>query len=184
MITPKGKSITMQITIRPLKITAALLFAIAGLGLTACSSEPDQEPETTAQAAPQPAPRDVPERRSREPRMTNAPEIDEVPVPRDTRYTFVPKLEGELEEDGLGLQVILDGSSKEAFEESLQWVAADASNTQYKQLERALRYLNTYDPRVMGDSDRMRQRVDGMTAEEVINLAHSLNQVRVSRSRD
>lgn len=171
----------MQNTIRPLKITAILVLAAAGLGLAACSSEPDQEPESATRSAPQPAPRDVPQRQSREPRMTNAPEFKDVPVPRDTRHTYVPRLEGELEEDGLGLQVILDGSSKDAFEESLEWVAADASRTQYNKLEQSLRYLNTYDPQIMGNADRMRQRVDGMTAEEVIELANTLTRKRAQR---
>lgn len=173
----------MQNTIRPLKITAVLALAAAGLILTACSSEPEQEPEAEARSAPQPAPRDVPQRQAREPRMNNAPEMEDVPPTRDARYTFVPKIDGELEEDGLGLQVILDGSSKQAFEESLEWVAADASQKQYSRLEMALRYLHTYDPQVMGSADRMHQRVDGMTAEEVINLAQTLNQERVSRRR-
>ena len=154
-------------------------FAIAAiLLLAACSSEP--EPERQAEQTVEAAPMQAPERtRSR---YTTSPVMEELPSPSNSsKYRFVPNTEGQLIQDGDGLQSVLDGSSVESFKESLSWIAADTSKEQYRRLESAIRFLNLYHPRTVGNDDAMREVLNGMTGEEVIALAARINHERRTR---
>ena len=86
----------------------------------------------------------------------------------------IPRLEGELGSEGYGMTMIVDGSSPEAFAESLKIIASDTSPEQYQALDSAIRYMKTYS---MGsrDLETFYQSLDGMTAEEIIERAHSRN---------
>ena len=86
----------------------------------------------------------------------------------DDPTLFLPDLEGSLESDGYGLDTVLDGSSIEAFRQSLEMVALDSTPEQYRQLESALkslRYLNL----AFQDLNVLYSHLDGMTGHEVID---------------
>ena len=87
---------------------------------------------------------------------------------------MVPNLEGRLEKDGLGLETIIDASSKKAYADSLAWIAEDVSAEQYKQLERSLRYIRVYDSSVLGNEQRFLELIDGKTGQELIDRASRL----------
>jgi len=172
----------MPIIRKPLVLSALTLSMIAALLLSGCSSEPEPtedavvEPETPAQTVAE----------STEPRpstTTNAPVMEELPSgSTGARHRFVPDVEGQLEAAGGGLQSIIDGSSPNAFNESLQWIASDTSAEQYRELESAIRFLNVYDPAVLGNDAKMRERLNGLTGQEVIDLAAQVSKQRSGRN--
>ena len=156
---------------------AALLIGLMALVLmTACSSEPEPEPAEEQVEAAEPAPAPTRTRRST---STNSPTMETLPTPESApRFRYVPDVDGQLTEDGLGLQTIIDGSSAESFRDSLTWIASDTSPQQYSELEQAIRFINNYDRRVLGNDERMRGVLDGLTGEEVIELAAEINSQR------
>lgn len=83
----------------------------------------------------------------------------------------VPRLEGSSEVDGHGLTMIVDGSSPEAFQESLELIANDTSKSQYERLHSALLYLRVYAPEGWSGLPDLYRSLDGMTGEEIIELA-------------
>lgn len=165
----------MMFEIRSKHRWAAVWTSLIALALmTACSSEPEPVEEQAEVAAEEPAPA-----QRRATRTTNAPVMEELPSPSSGNlYRFVPDVQGQLEEDGPGLVSTLDGSSAQAFKESLSWIAADTSPEQYAKLENSIRYINLYDPSVVGSDANMRQLLDGMTGEEVIRHADELERRR------
>jgi hypothetical protein len=106
-----------------------------------------------------------------------------MPSANEARYQFVPQVEGQLEEAGNGLDMIIDGSSEAAFNDSLATIAEFTSAEQYTSLERAIRFVNTYDPSILGNSSMMREKFDGMTAQEIIDTAAVLSAERYDRYR-
>jgi len=65
--------------------------------------------------------------------------------------------------------MIIDGSSPEAFRQSVELIAADSSESQYREFNAALRFLRTY---TLGarDLEEFYQTLDGMTPEEVVEM--------------
>lgn len=96
----------------------------------------------------------------------------------DLEYNVAPRLKGKLEEDGFGLEFVIDAASRRVFAESLRGISQDVSKIQMEQLNTALRYIHTYDPTVMAGQEKLLQRVDGMTGQEVIDLAARVAQQR------
>lgn len=97
------------------------------------------------------------------------------PEPEPARdFLVVPDFEGELEEDGLGLETIIDASSKDAYAESMRWISQDVSASQYKRLEQSLRYIKAFDSNVLGSETRFLQAIDGRTGQELIDRASKL----------
>jgi hypothetical protein len=92
----------------------------------------------------------------------------------------LPRLEGAAESDGYGLTMIVDGSSPEAFNESLALIAEDTSQSQYQELESAVRYLRMYSPHGWGGAEALYAALDGMSGEEIIEKA---NERRAARGR-
>lgn len=86
----------------------------------------------------------------------------------------LPSLRGELQSDGYGLTLIIDGSSPEAFADSLEIIAADTSPQQYQRLDSAIRYLETYALGV-NNLTEFYQSIDGQSAQEIIERAQSRN---------
>ena len=158
------------------RFTAIGLAIISLSILSACSSEP--EPEETVETAVEAAPRQAPAQRPRSTSRAVQPEPTMNSSSRN-KFRYVPEVEGQLDSDGPGLLMVIDGSSTEAFKDSLAVVAADSSSEQYRQLERAIRFLNDYDPRFMGDDSLMRAGLDGMTGEEIIEFADAFNRQRM-----
>lgn len=152
-----------------------LIFPIAAsLLLFGCGQdEPEapSEPEAAEQATDQrESRREV--RRAEEPSSEPAPDRNEKKV---------PVLEGQAETEGHGLTMIMDGSSPEAFEESLSLVAQDTSKEQYRKLDQAIRHLEVYSSAGWSGKASLYKSLDGMTAEEIIEKAQSEREERQNR---
>lgn len=169
----------------PIRFRPALfcmLLAGTAFGLVGCGGEPEPEAQAETEAAAEPAARPAPIRRpGTDPSMATGPQDVAVPSSTDARYTYVPKVQGQLEQDGTGLEMMVDGSSEAAFADSLARIAESTSGEQYTSLERSVRFLTTFDPSILGDPAKMRQTVDGMTAQEIIEKANELSAARYSR---
>lgn len=139
--------------------------------LTACGSQDAEESATAASDGPRMIERSAPQRNA-EPAAQIAPEED---------FRVIPRLEGQLEERGLGMDVIIDASSKRAYGESLRWIAEDVSREQMASLERSIRFIHMYHPAVLGQEARMLSVIDGKTGNEVITMATEVAAKRRSR---
>ena len=91
----------------------------------------------------------------------------------------MPQLTGELETDGYGLSMIIDGSSPEAFLQSLEIIASESSTQQYQTFHSSMQYLRT-SSLDRSELSSFYQTLDGRTAEEVIELA-AIKRVRRGR---
>lgn len=91
----------------------------------------------------------------------------------------LPQLRGQLDSPGDGLEMIIDGSSPDAFLQSLEIIAGETSEQQYQTFHSSMLYLrvSSLDRSEMAD---FYQTLDGRTAEEVIEMAARL---RVRRGR-
>jgi hypothetical protein len=90
----------------------------------------------------------------------------------------IPDIEGGAQEDGYGLTMVVDGSSPQAFQESLELIAMDTTSEQYRQLDSALRFLGTYDKNAWSGLPNLYQSLDGLTGEEIIERARELRDSR------
>jgi hypothetical protein len=88
---------------------------------------------------------------------------------------------GEATEEGYGLTMIVDGSSPEAFAESLSMISEDTTQEQYRALDSALRFLKAYDSAAWSGLPNLYQTLDGMTGEEIIERARKLREERQGR---
>lgn len=159
---------------RNIRSLAAAFAASAALLLGGCGGdEPEQAETVQDEAAPRMIERDAPSRNRSEP--------EPVTEPADEDFRVVPKMDGALEEDGMGLDVIIDASSKRAYADSLRWIAEDASKEQFDDLERSIKYIHMFDPSVFGNEERLLEAIDGKTGHEVIEHATSLMRERRSR---
>lgn len=148
----------------------AIALALSAAFIAGCGNDP-------AEDADQPATAESPRMIEREaPRRPASPEPETSQSATDFRV--VPDLEGKLEEDGMGLDTIIDGSSKTAYAESMAWIAEDVSAEQYDRLERSLRYIRSYDSSVLGNEQRFLATIDGKTGQELIDRANRLLQER------
>jgi hypothetical protein len=151
-------------------LTRALLLAVIVSISAACGG--DREPaveEQQAEQAPAMIERDAPGDASSA--TASQPEPDE-------EFRVVPQLDGKLEQDGMGLETIINADSRRAYTESLRWISEDVSARQYRNLERSIQYILAYDPAVLGSEERMLEVVDGLTGQEVIERAQRLMQRR------
>jgi len=140
------------------------------LGLAGCGKEEPQTEVTEDQDRPRMVERQAPRREARaEPAAQTQPDED---------FRVIPKLEAGSEEEGMGLDLIIDASSKQAYAESLRWMAQDASREQIASLERSVRYIHMYDPSVLGREERMLEIINGKTGNEVIAHAATIAQRR------
>lgn len=145
------------------------ILTVCTLLLAACGDKPESQPEETGSAAVE-----MIERKAPEPRPEPQSEFKQ---PTTSSQALI-KTEGRLAEEGSGLDVIINASDAEAFAESLNWIAQDASKEQFDNLERAIRVIRTYHPQVMGDEQRFLDLVDGKTGTELI-----AESVQVMKSR-
>ena len=68
-----------------------------------------------------------------------------------------------------GLDIVMDGSSLEAFEKSMERVKETASKANYKSLESAVDYLLFHDLGAQHNREKLASRLDGKTGHEIIN---------------
>lgn len=145
-----------------------IIFLIAATALLAgCPADNDAEPAEEAVAETTPT---VSEQRAmRQRRNPEPPSIPEGSRSLTDPSRELPRLTGELDDDGYGPSMIIDGSSPEAFRQSVELIAADSSERQYREFNSALRFLRTY---ALGarDLEEFYQTLDGMTPEEVVEM--------------
>lgn len=150
-------------------LTAVMLALSAVLTVSGCGKD-DQPAETTSQSErPSMVQRQAPQREARQEPADTSPDQD---------FRVIPKLEPGVDEDGMGLELIIDASSKDAYAQSLRWIAEDASKEQLARLERSVRYIHMYDSSVLGSEQRMLQLINGKTGNEVIGHAANIAQNR------
>lgn len=159
---------TASIRLSIITTVSALLLLSAG-----CSDDPAPNEQTeTETSSPEMVQREAPgEPERQESPSTTSPETD---------FRVMPRVSGQLEEDGMGLDTIIDASSKRAYAESLRWIAEDASQEQMQQLERSIRFIHMYDSSIMGSEERLMGTIDGMTGNEIISRATELQKQRRS----
>ena len=71
--------------------------------------------------------------------------------------------------DGYGLEIPLDGTSREAWDRSLYRVKAYSEPADYELLLSAIEYLRVYDLGARGDMDILITRLNGLTGYEVLS---------------
>lgn len=147
------------------------LAAAAAMALVGCSGEEPAETEKAAADGPSMIERSAPQQAQR----------PVAQISEDEDFRVMPRVEGALEEEGMGLDVIIDASSKRAYGESLRWIAEDVSSEQMASLERSIRFIHMYHPAVLGQESRMFDAIDGKTGNEVIAMASELITKRGSR---
>ena len=71
--------------------------------------------------------------------------------------------------EATGLDIVMDGSSLEAFEKSMERVKETASEAEYKSLEGAVDYLLFYDLGAQHNREKLASRLHGKSGYEIIN---------------
>lgn len=154
------------------------ILSVAFLAVGCGSDEPAPAEEANQPAQEQPA------EESREVVRRSDASEETKPLPRRDRSDpekRIPRIEGEANEEGYGLTMVVDGSSPEAFQESLELIAMDTSKEQYRELDAALRFLGTYDTAAWSGLPNLYKTLDGMTAEEIIERSDEMREKRRSR---
>lgn len=151
-------------------IYSFLLISITSIFLVGCGK--DEVAETSSsEDTPQMIERQAPQRQA-----SATPPSDNNSVEDDFRV--MPKIDGSLETDGMGLETIIDASNKRAYADSLQWIAEDVSKEQFDRLESSIRYIHMYDSSILGDESRLFSVVDGKTGTEIIEYAKNIREKR------
>lgn len=160
-----------------------ILPIVTALILAGCSSNNDEVETTASEPARDAATRDAAPgatsrrdvRRAQDAEIT--PQLAEPEQPARS----VPRLEGSATTEGYGLTMILDGSSREAFDQSLELIAEDTTSEQYRQLDAAIRYLRANSSSAWGGLDNLYASLHGKTGEEIIEEATRLRDERRRR---
>ena len=87
-----------------------------------------------------------------------------------TAASVVDAAEGSTEDDegASDRGVIMDGSSLEAFNQSLEEVRETAGEDAYQTMQAATAYLLLHDIGARGSKEKLAARLDGLTASEVL----------------
>lgn len=153
------------------------ILSIAFLAVGCGSDEPAPAEETNQSAQEEAGQDERTVRRSESEQETQ-------PLPRRDREDpekRIPRIAGEATEEGYGLTMVVDGSDPEAFQESLELIAMDSSEEQYRRLDAALRFLGTYDTAAWSGLPNLYKTLDGMTGEEIIERAEEMREKRRRR---
>ena len=81
-----------------------------------------------------------------------------------------PRLRGQAEAEGNGLDFIIFAGDREQYAESLQIIAESTTDEQYQQLDAAIRWLLINDPSIMNKEDRLFEQIDGKTGTEILQM--------------
>jgi predicted lipid-binding transport protein (Tim44 family) len=68
-----------------------------------------------------------------------------------------------------GMRIPVDGSSLEAFENSLETIKGKVTETEYTTLTNAIDYLLVYDLAAKRNREKLAANLDGLTGEEITN---------------
>lgn len=161
-------------TMNKINVLLGLILMVSALVLSGCGGDEPAEPESQASGQSS-----APERERTIRRSEPAPE----PASFDRREDpakRIPKVAGQVDYEGYGLTLMVDGSSPEAFAESLELIASDSNSEQYRQLDSAIRYLQVYSSDGWSGLPGFYERLNGMTGEEIIERAQRL---RADRAR-
>jgi len=150
------------------RIYVMIVTIALGLLVSGCGDEPETDSQSTTDS-PQMIERQAPRSTSNEAAAT--PDDNE-------NFRVMPEIEGSLEQDGMGLETIIDASNKQAYADSLQWISEDVSKEQFDRLESSIRYIHMYDSSVLGSESRLLSLIDGKTGSELIEHAKKLRDQR------
>lgn len=155
-----------------ISILLSTFFIATSLALVGCGTDESAEPasEGVEQSAAPSRERTI--RRSAPPAEPTVQRFNEDPAQK------IPRVAGQADYEGYGLTLMVDGSSPEAFAESLQLIASDTNAEQYRQLDAAIRYLQVYSSDGWSGLPGFYERLNGMTGEEIIDRATRLRQER------
>ncbi|MEE4297203.1 MAG: hypothetical protein V2J20_11385 [Wenzhouxiangella sp.] len=153
----------------------ALIMLFAVTFLSACGSEPEEA--TVSEPSQETQTESVSDRVTR--MRSEAGEVAEAPAqPLGDPEKELPRLQGQFAEEGMGLANLVDGTSPQAFAESLQRIATETSQEQYRELDSSLRYLRMYSSAAWGGLPGLYESLDNMTGEEIIAHARRLQAER------
>lgn len=147
-----------------------LLISIISILLAGCGKDEVDETKSS-EDTPQMIERQAPQRQAS---ATPPPDNDNA----EDDFRVMPKIDGSLETDGMGLETIIDASNKRAYADSLQWIAEDVSKQQFDRLESSIRYIHMYDSSILGNESRLLSVIDGKTGTEIIEYAKSIREKR------
>ncbi|MGY6554935.1 MAG: hypothetical protein ACXIUM_10480 [Wenzhouxiangella sp.] len=154
-----------------------VMMACAAILLSGCQSDQSEAP--VAEAAEESSA--VSERVTRQRSAAGEVTAPATPQLQGDPTREIPRLQGQFNEPGLGLTHMVDGSSPEAFAESLVLIASETSAEQYRELDSALRYLRMHSSAAWGGMAGLYQSLDNMTGEEIIQHARRLQAERRQR---
>lgn len=69
-----------------------------------------------------------------------------------------------------GMQIPLDGTSVETFENSLETIRGETTEAEFKTIQNALDYLLVYDLGARRDRELLYKRLDGKTPAEILEM--------------
>lgn len=152
-----------------------VMMICAALLLSGCQSDQDEAPATGAVEQETAA---VSERVTRQRSATGETAEQGTPQIQGDPTRNIPRLHGQFAEPGMGLAQIVDGSTPEAFAQSLVVIASETSAEQYEELDTALRFLRMYSSAAWGGLPGLYKSLDNMTGEEIIEHARRLQAER------
>ena len=86
--------------------------------------------------------------------------------------------------DGHGLDIPLDGSSMDAWENSMARVQSHTTGQEYETLQRAIQWHLTYDLGAKRDMGLLISRLDGKTGNEIISDVRWIKRTRSKNVSD
>lgn len=152
-----------------------VMLICAAVFLSGCQSDQDETPATETTEAASAA---VSERVTRQRSAAGEATAPTTPQMQGDPNREIPRLQGQFDEPGMGLAHIVDGTTPEAFAQSLVMIASETSAEQYGELDSALRFLRMYSSAAWGGLPGLYQSLDNMTGEEIIEHARRLQAER------
>ena len=98
-------------------------------------------------------------------RLPDVTELDD-----DKPIIEAPRLRGSSETDAGGLDLVIFASGRQEYRDSLRLIAEGSTDTQFQQLDAALRWLLINDPSIMNNEQRLFDTVNGKTGNQVLEL--------------